>query len=469
VGAVVGIAFGLKLTAGIFAVGVAVALLVVLLASSRRLRPLFIFFVFLGIGFVASYGFWGYNLYHEYQNPVFPQMNGFFRSPYYDLRNIADSRFLPTTWQQTFFYPFFFAHRNHRVSEIVFRDGRLAVCYIAFVALLIAGIWRWIARMRDAGQGYMPTWQSRSLIFLTLFFAISYVLWEYQFSIYRYLVVLELLAPVFLALVLASFFKSKTCVFALSLIIEAVVCFNMISPNFGRQKFDDAYLKVDVPKMAGLEQSVVLMGGDEATSYIIPSFPAATRFVRISSNFLRPGQNSNLDQKIRSILAKYGVDRTYVYLAGESEKERVSRDARFYGVNLDDESCRPLRSSNAESGLFCATSVTPRPKREAAPVPESFVEKAGVRLEITPKAPVQNSWIKFHVIGLNLHSRDVLYTIEGERQPPQTRWILDKQQSIRFPVTPATPKGMYHVIGIRDSAAPAPNPWIRVDASVRIR
>jgi hypothetical protein len=162
-----------------------------------------------------------------------------------------------------------------------------------------------------------------------------------------------------------------------------------------------------------------------------------------------------------------------VFIAREQGKKPVGRDVRFYGVNLDEQSCRPLNSRTPMDGLLCSTKKSPQPSEEitssSAAEALAFVEIAGARLQVSPASPLINDMIQFRLIGLNFKSIDVLYTINGERQPPAKNWNLDRRHSVRFPVTAVTPKGLYHFIGIRDSRARDSNRWIKVDTLVPIR
>jgi len=223
-GALLGVALGLKFTIAIYIAAIAVAVSAVLLFTHRRIRPLIVFFAFMGAAFVAVYGYWGYNLCREYQNPVFPYMNGVFHSPFYDSANLTDPRFFSKDWQQKLFYPFFFIRRNSFVSEISFRDLRLALCYIAVVLMAIAGLAHFIRSLTPTGKRSADSPKAISMLLpLTLFCAVSYILWQNQFSVYRYLIVLELLAPAFLALALGSFVKTRFRVFLGSLFINGLI------------------------------------------------------------------------------------------------------------------------------------------------------------------------------------------------------------------------------------------------------
>lgn len=372
-GGMFGIVVGLKLTTAVFATGAVLALAAALPARRGSLRPLIAFCACLAIGFIATYGYWGATLYAEYQNPFFPYLNRFFRSPYYDLQNTMDPRFLPRNWKETLFYPFFFTRRYAKVSEVPFRDLRFAFCYLAAILLAGTAAYRFLRRNRRAPVRGTASARDRCLLFLSLFFVVSYVVWLRLFSIYRYAVILELLAPTFIALVLAYVFRRKVLALALSLAISLVIRIAVVPLDLGRQKYEDDFLMARIPQVEGLNKSVVVMAGKEPTSYIVPQFPSSTRFVRVSSNFQRPGRNRNLDRKIRALLSQYDTDHTLIYVASRSEMDLTRREAAFYGVSLDEGSCREITSDSGNRGYLCKsiTGGESRVKTAAGELPRS--------------------------------------------------------------------------------------------------
>jgi len=472
-GAILGIAFGLKFTAALYIAAIAVALFVTLLLLNGRIRPMLIFFAFMGFGFAVVYGIWGYSLFREYQSPIFPFMNSVFHSPYHDSTDLVDARFFSRTWQQRYFYPFFFARKNNLVSEMPFRDIRLAFCYIAIVALAAVGLFNFVRGLFQSGKNLIRRQSSPILWFLILFFSVSYVLWQNQFSVYRYLIVLELLTPAFLALALANFIRTRIWAVTSSLLLGILICAFMIPANFGRQKFDDNFLKAEIPIIGDLGKSVVVMSGGEGTSFIIPYFPVETRFVRISSNFTHPGQNAHLDNKILGILAKYDAPHTLVLVAESQDRNEMRKHLGFYGLKVDDQSCRAVLRQAGDVGYLCGIETdslrppkTPEQQSSAEPV---FTILTDVRLQVSPKIAGENDMVKLHVPGLNFKVFDLLCTINGDQKPPQRRFYLDKRQFVGFPINSATPKGLHHFIGIRNSAALDSDPWIKVDARLLIR
>ncbi len=472
-GAILGAAMGLKLTVAIYGVGIGVALCAVVLLAERRMKPLLIFGLWFFIGFAAVYGYWGWNLWREYQNPFFPYMNAVFQSPFYEKVNISDARFFPRTLQQAFFYPFFFAQKNNLASEVYFRDIRIALCYLAFIALAAGAVIGRFRRVRRSGGIQNLNRESRVLWFFAVFFVVSYVLWQVQFSIYRYLIVLELLAPLFIAQIMDRFFSKRKLVFFFSLGINAGIALCVVPGNFGRQPFDSAFLKTSVPSIEEIEESLVLMGGADPTSYIIPSMPAGTRFVRVSSNFLFPGKNVNLDRKIRTLLAEYDSEHTFVYFSGTAEKESVSRDAAYYGVFVDAENCWNVSSVGAPGGTLCETMKSSGSKLQSLPmagvVEPVFQAKKGVRLIVAPAELEDGDKVEFCLGGLKLQSIDLFYTLNDTRMPPLNNLNLDGRGCISFPVSAATRTGLYHFAGVRDARADDNEAWIMVDASAVVR
>ena len=472
-GAAIGVAFALKLTVIVYVAALVVGTAVVLPVLTRRVGPLIAFYSGLAIGFLAAYGFWGIILYQEYRNPVYPYLNHIFRSPYYDLVNAMDGRFMPRNWQETLFYPFFFARKNHLAGEIDFRDARLAYCYAA--TLLLAGwaLFRLLRRSRDRVVHAVERREHWCLGMLTLFFVISYAAWQYIFSVYRYLSVLELLAPTFLALALSYFFRNRIWILGFSLLLDLAIVLSVTPINYGRQEFDNGFLRVEIPQVPDLDKSLVLMVGDEGTSYIIPRFPAETRFVRVSSNFVFPGRNAKLDQQIRDILARYEVARTLLYVSNAEEIEVARPTIAYFGVTVEDRPCLEIRSRTGNKGYLCG--VVPAPKPGEAPPPAlganvpRFLDREGVRLEVTPQQALAGTdTLQYQVFGLPARAIDMLYTLDGQSMPPVRKWVLDSRQIARIFVSATTRKGRYHIIGIRDSDA-EDRSWIKVDARVQIR
>jgi hypothetical protein len=465
-GFLIGAAFGLKFTSAIYVAAVAISLPLVLLNTRKWGRSTAALAGGLIIGFLAAYGFWGAYLYSEYGNPFFPYLNAIFQSPYFEKGNFLDVRFFPKNWLQSLFYPFFFIQKTQLVSEVEFRDVRLALCYVAIALISGIGLVRFVMRIRTESK---PDRVQRNLClaFLVWFLLISYVGWLHFSSIYRYLCVLELMAPLFLVYAIGCVFRSEAFIVWFSALLGLVVFLFAVPVNFGRQGFDSDLLKLRIPPISGLDRSLVLMTGYEPAAYVVPSFPAATRFVRISSTFTTPGRNLFVDREIRKILAAYDAQHTFAFVSKEDEIGLARLDASAYGIPIDAHSCFEIRSREKNRGYLCGIAGSRAPTREQ-PAPDlRYRPKFAAAADALLKVWSEKDFIHARIAGIKTGAVDLLYELDGEMMPGIRNWPLDTPAQLNL--GPLGRSGTYRIIGIRRSGDPQPDLWIKVDASVRLQ
>jgi hypothetical protein len=476
-GLFVGAAFGLKFTSAIYLAGFLVALPLAIEKTCDRWRVVFAAACGSLIGFLLAYGFWGASLYFTYQNPFFPYLNKIFHSPYFSNSNFLDDRFFPRNWRQLLFYPFFFVRKSSLVSEVEFRDIRIALCYAALVVLAAkSGVS--VLRARWVQGGDIPAHtqtdpetrstvaaDNRCLIFLAIFFAVSYASWIRLSSIYRYLAVLELLAPVFVILAIGRFVRKEAVLLALAAAMFIFTILFAVPIRFGRIDFTDDLLRLQIPRIADLDQSVVLMSGYEPIAYIVPSFPAGTRFVRVSSTFAAQGRVPWVDEKIRQTLANYDSRHRLIYVRNVQEIGLARQDMSPFGLRMDASSCYEIKSRDRKEnqGYLCGTVGEPV-RTNDKPVPElryspKFMDISRVSLS----GRVIGKFFDGRVGGIRAGFVDILFEINGELMPVLRRWEIS--ESGRMHLGPLSRSGNYRIIGIRDSNAPDPDSWIQVDVS----
>ncbi|WP_291576914.1 glycosyltransferase family 87 protein [Bradyrhizobium sp.] len=188
----IGGAVGLKLTNMVFLVGAGASLLL----APRPLAAMAYFAVGAVAGTLGTGGAWGWSLWQEFGNPVFPFYNTVFHSPEAPLDAITDVRFMPHSLWEAVAYPFYWAVGNYRSSEYPFRDPRFAIALVLFAAN--AGL-ALLTRMR--------VFTRRDKLFL-LFFLVAYAMWLLTFSIHRYAVVLELLTAPLVVLLFSRLLRA---------------------------------------------------------------------------------------------------------------------------------------------------------------------------------------------------------------------------------------------------------------------
>ncbi len=275
-----GIATGCKLTAGIYIGGTIIACL--LMSSPRHTKIKILCLSLLGIatGLLLANGYWMLFLWQHYQNPFFPFFNSIFHSPHFPDISWRDTRFLPTGWLQTLFFPFFFSW-NGQTSELPFTDFRFALLYLAAIYYM----WHRIRNSYSAKLNLTTQW-------FLLFFVSSYILWQYYFSILRYIVSLEMLAPLAIYLFIYQSEQRSNSRKLYVTLCSTLIFFTMSPVKPIRAPwYNQSYFNVQLPQIIKSdERAVVLMPipafadflDPRPQTYLIPFLPSQWRFVGIA-------------------------------------------------------------------------------------------------------------------------------------------------------------------------------------------
>lgn len=278
-----GIGVGCKLTAGLFVGANGVAFLLLPLPWRSRIKLMAVFASGVALGMLLSSGYWMLFLWQTYHNPFFPLWNGIFGSSDFPLYNWRDTRFLPKGWLQHWFFPFYFS-LDGRTSDASFRDFRFATVYIMVVVSALFAI-----KTKIQEKVWPPL--SLALLWLLMFFIFSYVLWQCYFSIMRYIVVLEMLAPLIIYLLLYVCLRDALVRLALVAFIFWFIASTMIPAAMIRARwYDTDYFNVTLPSYVKEHPKATVLVAFPAyalhinprpQSYLIPFFPAGWRFMGI--------------------------------------------------------------------------------------------------------------------------------------------------------------------------------------------
>ncbi len=281
-GILLGIGTGLKLTAGIFVLGGFFSCLCMPLPWRIRCKIIFTSGLAVMLGVMISAGYWMDMLWQQHHNPVFPLLNQIFHSPDFPATNWRDPRFLPHGILQTLFFPFYFSWAGQ--PDTYFRDFRFAFAYVFWVILGISAGWN-ILRKKN--------WQIENKIefWLLLFFLFSYVIWQYYFSILRYAVTLEMLAPLIICLLVMRIFKQTA--WRLMILIPIFCLMNILMvPTFMARinSYHSGFFNIQMPSFVQhTPKAYVLIAfpayalfpDPRPQNYLIPFFPAAWHFIGV--------------------------------------------------------------------------------------------------------------------------------------------------------------------------------------------
>ena len=238
-GILAGIGCALKLTTSIYALAICLAILALPVRWDRKIKMSFLFGLSVLLGLLAAGGYWMFEVWSLFGNPIFPQYNNIFHGALAKFEPVRDLRFLPKTFFEKVFYPALFTVNPLRVGELRYEQVSWLFAYVAILALL-AGRFVKIFR-KDSDQSSLNSAQG----FLLAFFCISYVLWLNIFGIYRYLILAELLIPLMLFVAVNYFFRTSLACWGTILFIVALTVFNLRGvPDWGHSAWAEKIYRV---------------------------------------------------------------------------------------------------------------------------------------------------------------------------------------------------------------------------------
>ncbi len=320
-----GIASGLKLTSIIYAV--ALALTVIILGFDKDfkkyLSKIIILLAGMSLGFLATNGYWMYILYKNFGNPMFPLYNEIFKSNLYSYLNYHDYRFINHNLANIVAGPVIWTMGKSFVSDLYFFDLRHCASYFILLGFLIRTFYLLSKRQ------YLKLRQNIMSICIMIFCIISYFIWVYNFGILRYLMpVLALSGTVIMIFVseLIPFLKSKKIALIILTSLFLILNYNYDSPKWGRIN--------QLPEIVDYkfkDNSVVYMYGKPASYLIVGQNPKA-RFVYLAGHIEDSTKDFMPSDKYIELVDKYQKNASETYVI--KRLGDIPEEAKKYNTNL---------------------------------------------------------------------------------------------------------------------------------------
>lgn len=282
-GAILGAAIGLKLTAAIYVIGAVAGIM--LTGSAYKERATLSLQVLSGVvlGLLLTSGYWMLLMWNTYHNPVFPFFNNIFHSAQFPSASWADDRFLPHDFKQAFLFPFYFS-LDGRTGDLSFRDFRFAAVYVLLVMFIVAQLLAMFKVIKMPKLSGMAHW-------FTVFFVASYVAWQVEFSIMRYAMALEMLAPLLIVMLLYAVFTNATLRFGLGAAVFIGLVVYMQPVRVIRiAHYEGSYFNVRLPHLGRYSHPAMVLMAFPAyamdlkprpQTYLIPFLPREWVYVGI--------------------------------------------------------------------------------------------------------------------------------------------------------------------------------------------
>ncbi|MBV9571371.1 MAG: hypothetical protein JO056_09035 [Alphaproteobacteria bacterium] len=340
-GLAVGAAIGLKLPEGLYAFGFAAALAVLPGTFARRLARLAAGAAggLAGIGLFA--GYWFFKMFHETGNPLFPYYNQYFRSPLALETSYRDTRFVPHRWPKRLLFPILFSMHWQVANDLPFHDIRVGGAYV--VGILTAPLA--FFRRRDS---FVDPVVAGALF---AFAGVSYAIWIFAFGIYRYIVALEMLAPILIVGAIGLWPVGKYFQAVATGMALAGILLTTHYEILERAPLGDPYVQVALPPIRDPQHSLILMTGEAPMGYLLPELPPAIPVLRIDGWMIQPHDGSKMTAATRARVDAYKGD-LYV-IANEYEVGRAGDALAEYGLGMRWTECNLFTTNLGGPYRFC--------------------------------------------------------------------------------------------------------------------
>jgi hypothetical protein len=302
-GFLAGFACGLKLVMATYALALCLSFFVLSTDWITRLKLATFFGIAVLFGLATSGGYWFYEVWAYSGNPLFPQFNTIFHSELTPItQSIVDTRFLPRNIKEKLFYPLFFTAGPWKIDTKLINIGWV-IAYGIILLLLIKQLLFKITKRKLL---------TINQLFIISFFVITYILWQIIFSIFRYLITIELLIPIVFMISMFAIFPSKNTNRISLLILGFVMLINLYvaMPKLAhRTPWTEPVFQVNMPELKNIEPKAVFFAA-QPLAWIIPILDTQAPYIQITPNF--PTSNTYWS-KAKDILANRNGKMYFIY------------------------------------------------------------------------------------------------------------------------------------------------------------
>jgi hypothetical protein len=336
----VGLGVGLKLPTQIFAVGVCFGLLFVPGPFARRFFLSFVCGLGIIAGFAVTGGWWLWEMWTHFGNPLFPYFNDVIRSPWALPESYRDDRYVPKTLVDALVLPFRFFVDAKIAGEIPFRDGRMLAAYVILIATAIMLLLKRFEKTATLAQPYADVFAVR---YLAAVFVLSYVVWLMLFAIYRYMLPLEMLAPLMVVGCLAFWPVRRQRQLAVAIGALGFMVITVQPGTWGRIPWAGGLggklVDVTAPEILRPAETMIIMTGYAPTAFAIPAFPPEIPFLRVHSYLIDPRLPTRFGEVMYQRIAAHNGDLFLLRATWETWPDEL---LALFGLALTPNGCRPV-------------------------------------------------------------------------------------------------------------------------------
>jgi hypothetical protein len=281
-------------------------------------------------GFLLCEGPWMLQMAEQTGNPLFPYFNQYFHSPLALASPYRDMRFLPTNNFTAFFYPILFGIDYRVADDLPHNDIRIAIAYVMVIVAALC----WFFGKRSKEPLAVPA----AVRIVFVFVAATYFFWIKLFAIHRYILTLEMMAPLLIAMAVALLPLSKQIrLLGVGALFFLAMLFTR-SAVLERAPLGDPYIDADLPKITEPTQTMVLMTGDSPLGFIAPLLPREVPILRVDGWMVQPDDGTALTRQMKvRVDAHRGP---LILIADAYDMSRAEDALAAYNLTIDAVKCR---------------------------------------------------------------------------------------------------------------------------------
>lgn len=259
-----------------------------------RLSQVLAFALAFGAGLAIAGGFWSFRLERMFGNPVFPLLNGIFRSAEFTIEPLRQFRFIPDTIAEALWRPFAMADPVSMVhEELSAPDIRYAVLLVLLGIAIIRYLWtrryRGGINFADANEAE----SARMTAALACAFAVDWMAWISSTGNSRYFLPASNVAAVLLvSLIFRLFQKPKPRIYfiAIVLAVQSLQLWTATDFRWSAMPWNKRWIEILVPDKLSSEPALYFTMGGQSNSFIAPYLPMGAGFINFSGGYALSSQ-----------------------------------------------------------------------------------------------------------------------------------------------------------------------------------
>jgi hypothetical protein len=288
-GFLIGVALALKLSNLLFSVTALPLLLFAPVSWRTRAKMVAVFACGGAIGALLAGGWWAWQLWQAFGNPVFPMFNNIFQSPEFVTGAIKHYRFLSSDAAGILLKPFQMILPKSGVHvEVAAPDLRYAALLVLFCLFGIKLLLGRLALAKHRAAFAFPAFQGqRALAAVTASFLLAWFFWVTTTGNSRYFLPMACLAAVVLSSLLARFSLGMRifCYGGAVLVIVQATLVGLSVQRYNPAQYGKSWFELQVPPALRHEPALYLHVGFMPASFLLPFLPEGSSMINLGGQY----------------------------------------------------------------------------------------------------------------------------------------------------------------------------------------